>query len=344
LKVRATAAQPGATLTSTATTTYSAFGLSAATAYEYRVTAYTSTVATAASNTATVTTLLTAPTNFTATATSPTNVNLAWSVVAGATSYQIQRSTDGSTWSTFTPASPLTGSSTSTSDTTALAGTTYYYRISSVVAAGNSAPSTAVVAPTYAIAPTLTAITISSTEIDLSWTSVPSAFSYKLETSTDGGTTWSILATQTATTYNQTGLTADTSHKYRVSAINAAGTSAASTVATNSTLLNPPTGFSNTVASTSEVDLSWIAVTDATSYKLERSTDNVCLDDDCAGITDNGIDHHISRHFVAARHALLLPHFVDRRRRNIDFHDGWRRLHLACRYDSHGDRCLRHRD
>ncbi|HWE03064.1 MAG TPA: fibronectin type III domain-containing protein [Tepidisphaeraceae bacterium] len=263
------------TLTSTATTSYSAFGLTADTSYKYRVTAFTPTVATAASNTATITTLLTAPTNFAAAATSPTSVTLTWTAVADATGYKIERSLNGGSWSAFSPSSPLTGSSATTTDATVAAGTTYYYRISSLVGTASSSPAGAVVASTYAIAPTVTATTISASEIDLSWTTVQSAFSYKLETSVDGGTTWTVLATQPANTFANTGLAADTSHKYRVSAINAAGASAVSATVTNSTLLNAPTGFTEIVAATNEIDLSWIAVADTTTYKLERSTDNV---------------------------------------------------------------------
>ncbi len=263
-----------AVLASTATPSYANVGLTADTAYKYRVTAYTAGAASAASTLATVTTLVGAPTGFTAAATSATNVNLAWTVVTDATSYKIERSLNGSSWTALTPGSPFTGSSNSLSDATVSAGTTYYYRISSVVSAGSSSPSAVVTASTYPAMPTLTTAVISTSEIDLSWTAIPSAFSYKLETSTDGGNTWSTLATPTATTYAHTGLTADTSHKYRLTAVNSVGNSVVSPVVTASTLLSSVTGLTATVISATEIDLGWVAVVDAVTYKVERSIDN----------------------------------------------------------------------
>ena len=85
-------------------------------------------------------------------------------------------------------------------------------------------------------APTgLSATADGQTEIDLSW-SVPSddgganITGYKIEVSTNGST-WSDLVANTnstATSYTHTGLTAESTRHYRVSAINSAGTGAAS--------------------------------------------------------------------------------------------------------------------
>ena len=110
---------------------------------------------------------------------------------------------------------------------------------SDLAVAGNST-----VAPTAPSAPTgLTATADGTTEIDLSWTAPSSdggaAISgYRIEVSTDGGTTWSNLVADTgstATTYSQAGFSAGDTRYYRVSAINSAGTGAASNVASAST-------------------------------------------------------------------------------------------------------------
>src|SRR5205807_1200662 len=106
---------------------------------------------------------------------------------------------------------------------------------------------------------------------------------YKIERSTNGGTTWSALVANTgstATTYSDTGLTHATAYTYRVSAINSTGTKTPTTTATATTLAvvpSPPTGLTATVASSSQIDLSWTAPTDnggsaITGYKIERST------------------------------------------------------------------------
>ena len=243
------------------------------TAYTYRVTAINASGNSAPSNGVNVTTLLVAPSGLSATSTTATAVHLAWTDITDATTYLIERSTDQVNWTALTPSSPLTQSSAAFSDTTVSAGTNYSYRISAVDAAGKSAASSSVTVLTKPDVPTLTAVPQLDTEIDLSWNPVATATSYLLESSADGGTTWAALATQAGTTFANTGLTADTGYEYRVTAINASGSSATSSAITSTTLVGAPTHFSATAASDTEVDLSWTAVADATTYQVEQSTD-----------------------------------------------------------------------
>jgi uncharacterized membrane protein len=91
----------------------------------------------------------------------------------------------------------------------------------------------------------LTATAVSSTAIDLSWiapvnTGGASSFGYQIGRSTDGGTTWSTTVTTiTSTTFADVGLTPNTPYMYRVYAVNQAGLSHPSNVATASTLQTP---------------------------------------------------------------------------------------------------------
>jgi len=147
--------------------------------------------------------------------------------------------------------------------------------------------------PTVPQAPTgLTANTISSSQINLSWTAPSnnggSAITgYKIAQSTNGGSTWSTLVANTgasSTTYSNTGLTAGTTYTYRVSAINSVGTSTPSVTAsatttsnTNLTVPQPPTGLTSSVVSSSQIHLSWTAPSNnggsaITGYKIERSS------------------------------------------------------------------------
>ena len=79
--------------------------------------------------------------------------------------------------------------------------------------------------------------------IDLSWTAPASdggsaITGYKIEVSTDGGTNWTDLVADTDntdTTYSHTGLSPGSTRHYRVSAINAVGTSDASDVVSDTT-------------------------------------------------------------------------------------------------------------
>lgn len=92
-----------------------------------------------------------APTGFTASAISSSQINLAWTAVAGASSYNIYYSPTGVT-GTFTTlvASPTTNAY---SITALKPSTTYYYRVQAVTSTGTSARSTTASATTLDAAP-----------------------------------------------------------------------------------------------------------------------------------------------------------------------------------------------
>ena len=267
-------ADGGTTWTTAASPTAALFNdtaLSADTAYKFRVSATDATGTSAPSSTVSKSTIVTAPTALSATTVSSTVIGLSWTPVTDATTYKIQRSTDQHAWSTLTTA--LTGTSASYQDTTAVAATTYYYNISAVNAAGTSVASANVHALTFSTAPTVTPTVVSASEIDLAWTTPVTATSYRVLASSDGGVTWNLLATQAGTTYKNTALSADTQYRYEVVAINAAGNSAPSSPVSGTTLLLPPSNFALGSSSSTSMTLSWTAVADATSYKIERSAD-----------------------------------------------------------------------
>ena len=189
-----------------------------------------------------------APTGLTATADGQTEIDLSWRPPsddggANITGYRIEMSTDGSNWSDL---QANTGSTnTSYSHTGLTAGSTRHYRVSAINSAGTGPASnvddaTTESAPvvTEPSAPTgLTATADGQTEIDLSWRA-PSddgganITGYRIEVSTDGSN-WSDLEANTRSTntsYSHTGLTAGSTRHYRVSAIDSAGTGAASNV------------------------------------------------------------------------------------------------------------------
>ena len=142
-------------------------------------------------------------------------------------------------------------------------GGTYFYKVTALNSVGESSPSNeiSVVTPSVAAPDTptgLTATTISSSQIDLSWSSSGSVTGFKIERSNNTGTTWATIVSNTdstVTAYNDTGLTPSTTYTYRVSTINSVGTSSPSNTASATTSAStppPPTGIVlNNIQSTS---------------------------------------------------------------------------------------------
>ena len=195
-----------------------------------------------------------APTGLTATADGQTKIDLSWNEPSDdggedVTGYRIEVSEDNSTWSDLVAATGSTG--TSYSHTGMAAGSTRYYRVSAINSEGTGEASGVATASTDPArspgTPTgLTATANGQTRIDLSWR-VPSEdggadiTGYHIEVSPDGSS-WSDLVANTSsatTSYSHTGLTAETTRRYRVSAINSAGTGTASNVANATTEAAP---------------------------------------------------------------------------------------------------------
>ena len=212
-------------------------------------------------DTTTPTTVPGAPTSLTATASGTTTINLSWTAPADnggspITGYRIEVSPNGT--SSWTNRVADTGTTTTTYAHTGLsAGTTRHYRVSAINATGTGAASntdnatTDDAATTVPGAPTsLTATASGTTTINLSWTAPAdnggSAITgYRIEVSPNGTSSWSNRVADTGTTtttYAHTGLSAGTTRHYRVSAINATGTGAASSTDNATTGTTTDTG------------------------------------------------------------------------------------------------------
>jgi chitodextrinase len=182
------------------------------------------------------------PTGLSATAVSSVQINLSWTASTdnvGVTGYDVFR--NGTQVGTTT--------TTSYQDTGLTPDTTYSYTVAAYDAAGNvSEQSTAASATTQApdttppSVPTgLTANAVSSTQINLSWTA---------STDNVGVTGYDVfrngtqVGTTTTTSYQDTGLTPDTTYSYTVAAYDAAGNvSAQSTAASATTTTSTAVAF-----------------------------------------------------------------------------------------------------
>ncbi|HEY5136617.1 MAG TPA: hypothetical protein VIJ41_12550 [Candidatus Nanopelagicales bacterium] len=252
----------GTLVTTTPATTFLDSPLVNATAYTYTVTAVgpSSTSAPSAPVTATpAAPLAGAPTGLSGVA-GDRSASLTWTAVNGASGYKVWR--DG-----VVVASPT---ATSYLDSGLTNGVAYSYAVTATVTSGDSAKSTAVSVTPYVLtpaAPTGLVATGGNAQVSLSWTASANASGYKVYR----GTT--LVATQTGTSYVDTGLTNGTSYSYTVVATNGSASSPASAAATAIPLAPPPaapTGLTATAGNTT-VSLSWSAVATATSYNVYRN-------------------------------------------------------------------------
>jgi len=202
------------------------------TAYTYQVIPYNDSGDAADSNpSASATTPLLAPENVDAVALSSTSVEIVWDdQSASETGFEVQRSTDGTTFTNF---GSTAAGTTDYTDTTAAASTEYWYRVESTnSAAGSSAPSAAAdtttpgtpVSDAGPATPTLTATAVSTSEIDLSWAAPTDGSHLELEEEGPGDNNFSVTPIPSPTTidgavvYEVTGLPADTQYAFRLRA------------------------------------------------------------------------------------------------------------------------------
>ena len=262
-------------------TTYTNTGLTNGTTYYFKVKAVNSVGTSGYSNEASATPVVAAPgapSGLSATA-GNTQATLNWTAGSGATSYNIYRGTTAGGESTTAIATGQTG--TSYTNTGLTNGTTYYYKVKSVNAGGTSAYSNeASVIPatggTVPSAPTGVTAAAGDSQVVVSWNAVSGATSYIVKWGPSGfGFVYSHSGI-TGTSYTVTGLMNAIVSSFQVFAVNAAGTSSASST-TNANPW-PASGAPNSVSGlsatggTGQVSLSWTAVSGATSYKIFKGS------------------------------------------------------------------------
>jgi len=283
-------------------TTYSDTNITAGESYFYIVRAVTGGTAGAWSNTPKVTIPggTSAPTGkptLTATADGLTAIDLSWSAVSGATSYDLRRwNPDTSAWDSI--GNNPTG--TAYNDSGLESGTQYWYVIRAVNSGGNGPWSSAdgvgyasVTLPTTTDVPVLTLTHTSRTVVDLSWTAVSDDATYTVQrrrTITGGssaaeGTYGSPLVTGLTDTSHTDNTVAfdvsdasDITYYYQVQAVINGITGTWSNevqVSIPSSGARPPTPSItavNAIAS-NRISISWSASVNAVSYQLQYKVD-----------------------------------------------------------------------
>ena len=139
---------------------------------------------------------------------------LTWNAVDGAASYRVYRATaKNGAYSVINTTKALTYTNTG-----APLGTTYYYKVEALNAAGKSLGFSAVVEGK--VAPVL-AVGYSSVsgKPQLTWKAIPGATEYQVYRSTQQNSGYSKINTTTATSYVNTGAKANTTYYYRIVAV-----------------------------------------------------------------------------------------------------------------------------
>jgi predicted phage tail protein len=237
----------------------------------------------------------TAPSGLGVTSTTTTTVGLAWTDTSdNEDGFTLQRC-EGGGCTTFTTIATVPAGTTTYGDTQLAPGTSYSYRVRAFNTGGSSAWSETTgrtddpppPPPTPPVAPTGLAVTsTTTTSVGLAWTdNSGDEDGFTLQRCTGGGcTTYSTIANLLpgTTTYDDSGLTADTSYSYRVRAFNGAGASgwsetSARTLPPPVTAPLAPTGLVATAVSATRVTLTW---TDRSSnesgFRVLRCTGSGC--------------------------------------------------------------------
>ena len=217
------------------------------------------------------------PTAFTASPLSPLGVKLSWAAPASGgegTAYAPERGL-GFNPSSYTPL--YSGTSLSYSDNTAASNTGYTYRLKSSNASGASdwvgKTTTTLPAPIPGNPTNLKATAQASITVQLSWQAPTGvAATDYLVYRKEGGGEYIQIATTTSLSYSDTLLTPSTLYVYRVQSRNAYGSStgAEASATTLAATLDAPRQFYATATLSSRVVLAWTAVTNASSFMLER--------------------------------------------------------------------------
>jgi fibronectin type 3 domain-containing protein len=253
--------------TATTATTYTDSGLTTDTVYHYRVRANGTTGNGAFSATANRRTILPAVSAFTATPSSTSAVQLSWDDASTETGYRIER-LSGTTW---TLVATVAAGTTNREVTGLSAGTSYQFRIMAVNEGGNGVATTATARTLPARAANPTLASVSDTSIRVTWATVTGNTGYHVQRSVNG-VDWTLVntAAANATTFTDTGLTANSAYQYRVRAFNASGNGEFSNAVSRATLLSAVSSFTATADSASQITLSWSNVTGESGYRLER--------------------------------------------------------------------------
>jgi len=220
-----------------------------------------------------------------------TNINNSWFVAnwngtTGASSYQIDVSTDDDFSSFVGNYNNYSITVTSTAITALNSNTNYYYRVRAVNSSGAGQYSSIINLKTAPSTPEITSINnVGSGSFKVNWYSVPGATTYQIDVSTNSNFNTFVQgynnATVTGTNLTVTGLSAGNNYFVRLRASNGTSTSNNSNTASTITCPNAPSSIIITNHTESSFDIHWESVAGATSYLIDVAHSNTFTSGHC---------------------------------------------------------------
>jgi titin len=229
-----------------------------------------------------------APTGLSVTGKTQTSIALSWSAPVdnggrAITDYQIEWSTNGSTWNTFTDGVSIATSATVTGLTRSL---NYEFKISAKNPEGAGPASSALSAIPATSPATPTSLIVASknaSEVNLTWSAPDnggSALTDYLVTYSSDGTNWTTAnrSQSLSTAFTIGGLTRGIQYSFKVAAINIEGTGAAASISSIPAVVpSVPASIETYSATRSSVNVRWLAPDDGgrpiTDYRVRYSID-----------------------------------------------------------------------
>jgi fibronectin type 3 domain-containing protein len=234
-------------------------------------------------------------------------VTVTWNASAGATSYNVKRATvNGGPYTTV--ASPA---GTTYADTGLTNGTTYYYVVTAVNAAGESANSAQVSGKPIGI-PDLFSAVPNDTKVTLQWWAVTGASGYRIRRSLTAGGPYKTIRTVTGIECIDTDVTNGTAYYYVVAAFDNVGdgpnTTEKSATPAVPTVKPPSPSPIWGKRGDGQVALGWRASEGATSYNVKRSTASPSFGGTFTTITsptgtsftDTGLTYGVTYYYVVS--------------------------------------------
>jgi fibronectin type 3 domain-containing protein len=197
-------------------------------------------------------------------------VALTWPAAAFATSYNVKRSTISGAEVTITNVATA-----NYSDATAVNGTVYYYVVSALNGAGESADTSESTVTMRPATPTGLGATAGSNQVSLTWTGSSLATGYRVKRSTVSGSGYVTIGTTAdpITAFNDA-IIGGVTYYYVVTATNLSGETVSSAEVFATPTLAPPSAPAGLAAAAGDnsVALIWNAAAFSTSYNVKRST------------------------------------------------------------------------